>query len=327
MPSTAGLLAVCAVQGVILSLAQHYHVAGMRFVQPIVAMERQSVELAADLREFRVQVQDQLNESAEHTRSVIAASTVEQTQQLAANEAAVIKSLNAALNGAPPSQRVWKLAEAEYLLRIANHRVLMEQDSAGALMLLEAADQIFAELDDFALFEVRASLSDEIVALRQVRRNDLQGLYLRLESLKAQVDTLPLPQPKYIQVQQSDGVTESVWTQLIEALQGFVRVRSVQSQEALQPFLAPQEGVYLQLNLYLALEQAQLAALKRQQSVFEHSLLNVRRWVVAHADSENAQIRLLLTELDELLLLELERPLPVISGSLNRLLSLSGVSQ
>ncbi|MDO7556653.1 MAG: hypothetical protein MUR46_02445 [Loktanella sp.] len=34
----AGLLAVCAVQGVILSLAQHYHVAGMRFVQPIVAM-------------------------------------------------------------------------------------------------------------------------------------------------------------------------------------------------------------------------------------------------------------------------------------------------
>jgi len=272
-------------------------------------------------------VQDQLNESAEHTRSVIAASTVEQTQQLAANEAAVIKSLNAALNGAPPSQRVWKLAEAEYLLRIANHRVLMEQDSAGALMLLEAADQIFAELDDFALFEVRASLSDEIVALRQVRRNDLQGLYLRLESLKAQVDTLPLPQPKYIQVQQSDGVTESVWTQLIEALQGFVRVRSVQSQEALQPFLAPQGGVYLQLNLYLALEQAQLAAIKRQQSVFEHSLLNVRRWVVAHADSENAQIRLLLTELDELLLLELERPLPVISGSLNRLLSLSGVSQ
>ena len=297
------------------------------YLQPIVAMERQSVELAADLREFRVQVQDQLNESAEHTRSVIAASTVEQTQQLAANEAAVIKSLNAALNGAPPSQRVWKLAEAEYLLRIANHRVLMEQDSAGALMLLEAADQIFAELDDFALFEVRASLSDEIVALRQVRRNDLKGLYLRLESLKAQVDTLPLPQPKYIQVQQSDGVTESVWTQLIEALQGFVRVRSVQSQEALQPFLAPQEGVYLQLNLYLALEQAQLAALKRQQSVFEHSLLNVRRWVVAHADSENAQIRLLLTELDELLLLELERPLPVISGSLNRLLSLSGVSQ
>ena len=83
----------------------------------------------------------------------------------------------------------------------------------------------------------------------------------------------------------------------------------------------------MQLNLYLALEQAQLAALKRQQSVFEHSLLNVRRWVVAHADSENAQIRLLLTELDELLLLELERPLPVISGSLNRLLSLSGVSQ
>jgi uroporphyrin-3 C-methyltransferase len=70
------------------------------------------------------------------------------------------------------------------------------------------------------------------------------------------------------------------------------------------------------------LEQAQLATLKRQQEVFEQSLLNVRRWLVAHADDDDARTKALLESIDELLVLELARPLPEISGSLNELLDI-----
>ncbi len=179
-----------------------------------------------------------------------------------------------------------------------------------------------AELDDFALHQVRARLADEIIALRQVRRDDLQGIYLRLESIKSQLDNLPLPQPEYLETQAPATESVSIWNQLLDELKQFVRVRSLQSQEALQPLLAPEEAQYLQLNLRLAVEQAQLAALKRQQDVFEQSLLNVRRWLVEHADVEDGRTKAILESVDELLLLELARPLPEISGSLTELLSI-----
>ena len=78
----------------------------------------------------------------------------------------------------------------------------------------------------------------------------------------------------------------------------------------------------MELNLRLALEQAQLATLKRQQDVFEQSLLNVRRWLVSHADTEDVRTKAILESVDELLILELARPMPEVSGSLNELLSI-----
>ena len=292
------------------------------YLQPLAQVQSQGTELSSRQERLAADLSAQITALETATNDSLAALQSEQTERLASNEEAVLKSLNEALSAAPPSQREWKLAEAEYLLRIANHRVLMEQDSNGALILLQAADQIMAELDDFALHQVRARLADEIIALRQVPREDLQGIYLRLEAIKSQLNALPLPQPEYLQRTETLAAEQSVWETLVEELKKFVRIRTLSSSEALQPLLAPEEIHYLQLNLRLALEQAQLAALKRQQDVFEQSLLNVRRWLVDHADVEDERTTALLTSVDELLIIELARPLPDISGSLNELLTL-----
>jgi len=243
-----------------------------------------------------------------------------QSERLAAVESSVAQSLAQALQAAPPSQREWKLAEAEYLLRIANHRVLMEQDSVGALDLLQAADEILAELDDFALHTVRARLADEQMALRRLPRNDTQGIYLRIESIKSQLSNLPLSEPVIGPHEVRSGVNQSAWDVLVEEFSKFVRLRTLNDTESIKPLLLPEEVRYLELNIRLALEQAQLATLKRQQPVFEQSLLNVRRWLVSHADIHDARLAALLLSLDELLVLELAHPLPEISGSLNELL-------
>jgi uncharacterized protein HemX len=90
----------------------------------------------------------------------------------------------------------------------------------------------------------------------------------------------------------------------------------------LRPLLAPEQHRYLELNLRLALEQAQLATLKRQQVVYQQSLQTVRRWLIDHADPDAPRTQTLLQNVDELMLIELARGLPEISGSLNELLSL-----
>lgn len=293
------------------------------YSDPLAPVRAQTEQTDQRFTDLQRQLQGQMSSLGSDNIAALDALRSEYEERLAGTEASLVKSLNQALHAAPPSQREWKLAEAEYLMRIANHRVLMEQDSNGALNLLLAADQILADLDDFALHQVRARLADEIVALKQVRRDDLQGIYLRLEALKQGVGRLPLLTPELPEATAIGDVETTIWQDLGTQLKDLIVIRPVRPDEVVKPLLAPDEFRYLELNLRLSLEQSQLATLKRQQAVYEQSLGNLGAWLRAYADAEHEATAALLGEVAQLSTLELARPLPDVSGSLNELLSVA----
>ena len=84
----------------------------------------------------------------------------------------------------------WLLAEAQYLLRMANQRLIMADDVAAAQALLGSADKILLELDDVRLHEVRAAVASDLAAVRAVPRVDVEGVYLRLAALIEQAGKL-----------------------------------------------------------------------------------------------------------------------------------------
>ena len=114
--------------------------------------------------------------------------------------------------------------------------------------------------------------------------------------------------------------TLTVWDQLTAALREFVRVRRLDAEESVKPLLAPDESLYLELQLRLQLEQAQLAVLKRQQEVFQQSLGDVRHKVADYLKPDAPGSKVLVDELDALLAMQLAHPLPDVSGSLRELL-------
>ena len=236
----------------------------------------------------------------------------------AATERALRESLTEVARQAPPSTGEWQRAEAQYLLRIANHRLLMERDVEGALRLLEAADTVLAELDDFALHEVRARLADEIAALEGVEGIDLQGLFLRLEAAKRHLDELPLRVPEYLSPEPPPPPPDDgFWSVLKRELSGMVNVRRLGAE--VKPLLAPEEAAYLELNLRLMLERAQLAAVRREQLVFEESIATALDWIHRYLDTGKLPVRRMQDELRSLRNVDLTQPLPDISGSLNAL--------
>ncbi len=291
------------------------------YLDPLSQLRSDKAVASEQTAALSSRISTEISALREHQEEVLNTALAKQSTQMSENEDAVLESLQEALLAAPPSQREWKLAEAEYLLRIANHRVLMEQDSSGALQLLQVADGIIAELDDFSLHPVRARLADEIIALRQVPRDDLQGIYLQIEALKAAVDALPFALPEYVEKRQQAVVEETVWARLGRELQQFIRVRSLSQNESIKPLLAPDEEQYLELNIRLAFEQAQLATLKRHQVVFEHALQSVNEWLKAYLDTDNPKTQIVIDGIDALLEVNLSRSLPDISGSLNELKS------
>jgi uroporphyrin-3 C-methyltransferase len=288
------------------------------YLTPEAAVEARLGALEADLAGSR-QALDALAESQAQALREFAA---EQRRARDASAEEVLDAVNRVSAQAPPSRREWKVAELAYLLRIANHRVLMERDVSGALTLLKAADAILQDLDDFALYRVRAQLADEILALQNVESNDVQGLFLRLEAIKTEISAQSVKLPRFEKDESrpaaEDDAEVGFFTALWEQIDGYMRFRRFDG-ESVRPLLAPEEEAYLELNLRLMLERAQLAALRREQAVYEQSLQTAAGWIASYLDVDSPGVARSLEELDVLSTVVLDQPLPDISGSLSAL--------
>ncbi len=84
----------------------------------------------------------------------------------------------------------WKLAEVEYLLSIAQHKLVLENDFEGAAKTLLAASDLIAGLADPGLLPVRVQISEEVAQLKTRVRPDLVGMTLLLSRLGRQISTL-----------------------------------------------------------------------------------------------------------------------------------------
>ena len=222
----------------------------------------------------------------------------------------------------------WQLAEAEYLMRIANHRLLMERDAAAAENLLALADGILVEIGALAYHDVRAHLANEMALLRAFRGVDTQSVFLRLEALKGLLDQLPLRLPAYSAPRDQNAAppdgppSPSLLGALVERLSGLIRFRRHDG-EPVRPLLPPRQAEYLQLHLRLALDRAQLAALRHDQAIYRASLSAAQDWLHRFVDPTHAATEQLVRDLDALLAIDLDAQLPDISPSLSRLRELN----
>ncbi|MGH7056459.1 MAG: uroporphyrinogen-III C-methyltransferase, partial [Acetobacteraceae bacterium] len=82
--------------------------------------------------------------------------------------------------------------EAAALMRLAQARLELQSDPAGAARALGLADKALAATNDPALAPVHLALTREIAALKAVPTVDVAKAYVQLETLTGQVGALPL---------------------------------------------------------------------------------------------------------------------------------------
>ncbi|WP_417227020.1 uroporphyrinogen-III C-methyltransferase [Amphritea sp.] len=236
-----------------------------------------------------------------------------------------IQQVTAAQNN---NREDWLLAEVEYLLRLANQRVLMEQTPRGALQLLRSADKILSETDDVTIYEIRKAVAADIAALEAVTELDTEGVFLRLGALSTQVDQLqviPLTEqhklPDLLDQMKSEEFASSwstdikqAWATLSDKASQLIVIQD--RSEPVEPLLSPQQSYYLQQNLHLMLEQAQLSLLQRKPKSYLNSLTKAQQWVGTYFEQNDSNTQALLSALKELEQVEVAPQMPNISGSL-----------
>lgn len=226
----------------------------------------------------------------------------------------------ASTQGPKPSD--WLQAEAEYLLRLANHRLQLEGDLAGAKTLLASADERLTKADNPALFVVRQAIANELAELNSIDTLDQSGIYFKLSALEGQIDQLPLPmapenRSAFRQTQLEENQEQSVWQTLWNEAKTLVVVRH--RDEKITPLLPPEESLYLRHNLRLTLQQAQIALLKEEQTLFRTLLQQASVWVETHFDQSAARTQNVVSTLKALAEQNIRQQRPDISGSLNLL--------
>lgn len=221
----------------------------------------------------------------------------------------------------------WKLTEVDYLLRMANQRILMEHEATNSLALAQSANSVLAELQDADLFPARKKLTEEIEALKLANKVDREGIYLQLQALTQQIENLPLIEPlvgededAMAAAEQTDETeTLTVWQRtknlgkrIWHKLSAYVRVRD--QGRRVDAILPPEDQMYLKQNLRLMLEQAQIGLLREEQHVYLTSLDKAQNWIRDYYPL-NEQAQIVLNDLDQMKKNNVQQPLPDFSGS------------
>ena len=288
---------------------------------------------AAQQLEATAAVNDANAAVAELTESFqqIQAEKVAQTAEIATLQERLSDAIKQVEAGRDRSESDWRLAEAEYLLRLANQRILMENRAEGALALLRSTDTILKELDDVSLYPLRQSLASDISKLESVPNLDLEGTYLRVAALierSKDLPTLTLEQQRQLPELIDNVITEQVDTETQQSItSGFAKAISKlesliviqRHDQPVEPILSPDQGHYLRQNIQMLLEQAQLALLRQQQSIFTTSLSRAQSLLMQYFDRDNYTTSVLIQSLAELTTLNVSPTIPDISGSLKAL--------
>lgn len=219
-------------------------------------------------------------------------------------------------------QRAWMLAEAEYLLEIANRRLALERDAGSALAALLTADQRLRAIGDPGLAAVRRRLASEIQAVRVLPQPDLTGLAARLaaaEELSSNLTVLGAVPSRYVPPNpgaESPGVARG-WHLLKSSLANIISVRRI-GQDAVELVSLEEQGVRRH-HLQLLLFAARVAALRGDEAGFHAGVSNARHWLKQMFDPDDPRVVALGQQLAALEKVEIAPALPDISGALQLL--------
>lgn len=216
----------------------------------------------------------------------------------------------------------WQLAEVEYLMRVAQHKLILENDFEGAAVTLQAASDRIAATADPGLLPVRVQISDEIAILKTRARPDLVGMTLVLSQLSRQIRALT---PGYLpRIGSDEGKVDAEDTsqldltidqQVVSFLSSLVSIKKEKSLPTQTEALVVDIEQKLEDNLKLT----RWTVLERDSFQYQRLMEDNVRLFKQYYDLDNAANYDFYSQLLELQKAEVKPEKPDINGSLQLL--------
>jgi uroporphyrin-3 C-methyltransferase len=216
----------------------------------------------------------------------------------------------------------WKLAEVEYLLRLAHQRIVLSRDAGGAKQLLQTADDILFALGYSDLYAVRKQLAQDIAAVSSAANTDNEGVYLQLLALAELGSTVPFSGYKELADVDAalsptgEGMQDKILGKLAYAWHILKQLVVVKDRTVdIEPLLSENQRQLVDARLKLSLAQARSALLLNQASIYQASLAQAEHLLTKYYQAGTSQQQRLLAQIAQLASLEISPVLPDISAS------------
>lgn len=216
----------------------------------------------------------------------------------------------------------WLIADAEYLLSIANQRLYLMGDVNTTREALEAADQRLRESGDAGAFKIREQIAKDITAIRNVEVADIVGMYASIQALQDQIDRLTLflpytgktltqPQPT---PERAEG--QNLLDSALGQLEGVVTIRH--TEHPIKEILTPEEAQFIREQLSVKLEMVKIALVQQNERLYQSSLADAKKWAEQNF-AKDAETGKFIAELDRFNAIKIRSHFPDISLSLKML--------
>ncbi len=230
------------------------------------------------------------------------------------------------------TQRGWVIAEAHYLVELAQHKLRLMRDLDGAIVALEAAEQRLRTLSDPSFKPIYRALTADIEALKTFPRPNLAAISLKLDQIINQHWLKLIDKPDLQQSQSSSTLTpasktnkdqppgqEGLLIKLLKEINKHLIIR--RHDQPLQPLPDERIQLYHHQLLRLMLEAIRLAILTENDAEYHRQLQSTIDWINTHYSTINAKP--LIGELESLTTIQIRPKLPNVSRSLAALLKVS----
>ena len=224
----------------------------------------------------------------------------------------------------------WLIADAEYLLSVANERLHLIGDVNTTLEALEAADQRLRESGDAGAFKVREEIAKELSVMKRVTVPDVVGIYASIQTMQDAVYKLVLFLPytgkalsPHVEVKEPTEKTtedQGLLDSAMNQLEGIVTIRHTEHE--VKEILTPEEAQFIQEQLRVKLEIVKISLVQHNEALFKSSLADAKKWTQQHF-VKNTEVDNFIAELDRFGSIKIHSQYPDISLSLKMLRDIS----
>jgi uroporphyrin-III C-methyltransferase len=314
------LLVVVALAGIGFYLLQ-----GLRDREKDLTGEIKS-EVSKQLSDYQAQltaIQTQLTNvnkevanKDERFAKVLADLSMSNKEQLATTRKELTDSIQKIERQLGKTRGDWLIADAEYLLSVANERLQLIGDVHTTIEALEAADQRLRESGDTGVIKVREKIAEEIATVKTINATDIVKTYVSIQAQQERVEklTLLLPYASKAASKKTESHNEE------NALLGVLGVKH--TEQPIEAILSAEEAKFIYEQLRVKLEIAEIALVQHHAELYQAALVDAKDWLKKHFAEDDVN-RSFAEELDKFTAIKLDNQFPDISLSLKMLRDIS----
>jgi uroporphyrin-3 C-methyltransferase len=225
------------------------------------------------------------------------------------------------------------LAEVEHALVLGQQQLQLAGDAKLAIKALSGAEAQLARADTGRYLPLRRAMANDMERLRRAPMADLAGQALRIDTLLAVIDSLPLAfdrSPAEDKPATAAPASDLSWAERLAhdvwgELRQLVRIERLDRPDPV--LLAPANSFFLRENLKLRLVNARIALLQRNGAIWREDIRLAREWVERYFDIRARATENALVTLRQLASVDPGEALPDINESMSALAQLKAARQ